>query len=249
VPNRADVERVQLDLLARVPALMGGSIGTFDTLFERISAGDPGGRRGATDAERPLLVRRAIASTSLNGLGRSARFGGFADSLLSVLGELESALLDPGAVAGDLGRLYEAYLDELEREELWDRDLVRARAVCRLVTGLAAWQGQRVFAYGFEDRTAAEWGLVEGLAGRAEVTVSLPYEPGRPVVASLQTTADDLGRLASGSIEELPARFGEIAPPALAHLERHLFEEPPADAPALEGAIRFLEGAGTRGTL
>jgi ATP-dependent helicase/DNAse subunit B len=249
VPNRADVERVQLDLLARVPALMGGSIGTFDTLFERISAGDPGRRRGATDAERLLLVRRAIASTSLNGLGRSARFGGFADSLLSVLGELESALLDPGAVEGDLGRLYEAYLDELEREELWDRDLVRARAVRRLVTDLDAWQGQPVFAYGFEDLTAAEWGLVESLAGRAEVTVSLPYEPGRPVFASLQTTADDLGRLASGSIEELPARFGEIAPPALAHLERHLFEEAPDDAPALEGAIRFLEGAGTRGTL
>ncbi|MDP8911657.1 MAG: exodeoxyribonuclease V subunit gamma, partial [Actinomycetota bacterium] len=69
---------------------------------------------------------------------------------------------------------------------------------------------------------------------------------------------DDLSALASGRAEELPARFGEYAHPAIAHLERRLFanslDSPatsvPADgAPPLEGAIRFLEGAGARGTL
>ena len=33
VPNRADVDRVERDLLARCSCLMGGSIGTFDDLF------------------------------------------------------------------------------------------------------------------------------------------------------------------------------------------------------------------------
>ena len=38
-----------------------------------------------------------------------------------------------------------------------------------------------MFAYGFEDLTGAEWALIQALAGRAEVTVSIPYEPGRAV--------------------------------------------------------------------
>ena len=37
VPNRSDVERVERDLLARSGALLGGSIGTFDDVFERVA--------------------------------------------------------------------------------------------------------------------------------------------------------------------------------------------------------------------
>ena len=61
-----------------------------------------------------------------------------------------------------------------------------------------------MFAYGFEDLTAAEWSLLEALAGRAEVTVSLPYEPGRVAFAALRTTAEDLAGLAD-RVEELAA--------------------------------------------
>src|SRR5262249_49579124 len=46
VPNRSDVERVERDLLTRSGALLGGSIGTFDDVFERIAGGarpPPGG--------------------------------------------------------------------------------------------------------------------------------------------------------------------------------------------------------------
>ncbi len=35
VPNRSDVDRVERDLLARRPALLSGSIGTFDDAGER----------------------------------------------------------------------------------------------------------------------------------------------------------------------------------------------------------------------
>ena len=37
VPNRSDVESVARELLRRRPALLGGSIDTFDDVFERIA--------------------------------------------------------------------------------------------------------------------------------------------------------------------------------------------------------------------
>jgi hypothetical protein len=250
VPNRAEVDRVERDLLARSPVLLGGEIGTFDDLFRRIARGDSAERRVATDAQRALLLRRALAGASLNGLGPSARFAGFADALLGALSELEAGLVDPGQVEGDLAVLHAAYREELDRLGLWDRDLERRRAVELVESELSAWDGSPVLAYGFEDLTGAQWRLLRALAGRADVTVSLPYEPGRPAFASLAGTAEDLAALADGRVEELPPAYAEIAHAALAHLERALFADgPPPAPPPLEGAVRFLEGAGARGAL
>ncbi len=249
VPNASDVDRVERDLLARCGSLFAGEIGTFDDLFRRIARDDPGRRPVAGDAQRAFAVRRALAATPLNGFSRSARTPGFADSLLQVLGELEQGMLEPGELRGDLAPLHAAYRAELDRLGLWDRDLQRRRAAERLASDLDAWHGEPVFAYGFEDLTGAEWSLLEALAGRADVHVSLPYEPGRVVFASLARTSADLQGLADGRIEELPPRSSEYAHPALAHLERVLFEESPPPAPELGDAIRFLEGAGGRGTL
>jgi ATP-dependent helicase/DNAse subunit B len=249
VPTRSDVERVERDLLALQPALLGGSIGTWDDVFERIAADDAQRSPVATDAQRLLAARRAVARVSLNGLGRSARFGGFADELVRAVAELEASLLEPDALDGDLARLYGAYRAELDALGLWDRDLLRARAVGRLSSELDAWHGEPVFAYGFEDLTAAEWELLTALAGRTDVMVTLPYEPGRAAFASLATTADDLAALAAGRIEELPPRAHEHAHPAIAHVERALFVDSPPLGQPLEGAVRFLEGAGARGAL
>jgi ATP-dependent helicase/DNAse subunit B len=249
VPNRSDVERVERDLLELQPALLGGSIGTFDDLFQRIARGSGESRQVATEAQRALVVRRALAGRSLNGLGRSARFGGFADALLTVVAELESGLLDPNDLEGELAALYAAYRAELDRLNLWDRDLLRRQAADRVASDLAAWQGEPVFAYGFEDLTGAEWALLQALAGRSDVTVSVPYEPGRAAFASLARTMDDLTGLADGRIEELPPDFERVAEPALAHLERALFAEKPGPAPDIDGALRFFEAAGTRGAL
>jgi ATP-dependent helicase/nuclease subunit B len=249
VPNRADVDRVELELLGRRPALLGGSIGTFDNVFERVAAGSGKVRRPLGRAERALLVRRVVSSADLGGYSRSAAQAGFVDSLERILDELEEGLLAPEAIEGELGVLYVAYRDELDRLARWDRGLLRSHAVETLRTDLDAWHGEPVFAYGFEDLTGAEWGLLEALAARTEVTVSLPYEPGRPAFAALRRTAEDLAGLASGAVEELPANYGTVAPPALAHLERALFDDAPGDAPPLDGVIRFFEGAGSRGTL
>jgi ATP-dependent helicase/DNAse subunit B len=250
VPNRAEVDRVERELLARRPALLGGTIGTFDDLFETIARGDGQPRRVATDAQRALVLRRVLAGASLNGLGASSRFAGFGDALLGAISELESGLVEPQDVDGDLAALYTAYRAELGGLELRDRDLERRHAVERAEGELAAWDGRPVLAYGFEDLSGAQWALVQALAGRTEVHVSLPYEPGRPVFASLSRTATDLADLADGRVEELPPAYAEIAHPALVHLERSLFADvPQAEPPPLEGAVRFLEGAGSRGSL
>jgi len=68
---------------------------------------------------------------------RSARTGGFADTLLSTLGELEQGMLDPGDLAGDLAQLYAGYRAELDRLKLWDRDLLRRRAAGETLRALA----------------------------------------------------------------------------------------------------------------
>jgi ATP-dependent helicase/DNAse subunit B len=249
VPNASDVDRVERDLLARHGCLFSGEIVTFDRLFELLVRDDPDRRPVATDHQRALIVRRAVGGATLNGLTASARTSGFADALQQTLGELESGLLDPSDLDGDLARLYEGYRGELDRLGLWDLDLLRRRAAERLQSDLDAWHGEPVFAYGFEDLTSAQWSLLEALSGRADVQVSLPYEPGREVFASLQRTADDLSALAAGRIEELPPRSTEYAHPALAHLERSLFRESPSAPPEIDGAVRFFEGAGPRGTL
>jgi ATP-dependent helicase/DNAse subunit B len=249
VPNRADVDRVELELLARRPALLGGSIVTFDDLFRRLALGSGDAHRQLGRVEQTLLVRRVVGGAELTGYTRSAAHAGFAESLERTLGELEEGLLSPEAVEGELGALYAGYRAELGRLERWDRGLLRTHAVEHLRRDLAAWRGQPVFAYGFEDLTGTEWALLEALAARTEVTVSLPYEPGRPVFAALRRTAEDLAGLASGAVEELPPRYADVAPPALAHLERALFTDEPGAAPPLDGVVRFFEGAGSRGTL
>src|SRR2546429_9308982 len=61
---------------------------------------------------------------------------------------------------------------------------------------------------------------------------------------------DDLAGLSDGRIEELPPRHGDVAEPALAYLERDLFSDTSTGAaPSIDGALRFFEGAGTRGAL
>jgi ATP-dependent helicase/DNAse subunit B len=245
VPNRPDVDRAERELLTQAGALVGGSIGTFDDVFERIARRNGAHKRVITPAQRTLLLRRVVAGAK----NRSARFAGFADSLGSTLSELESALLEPSELDGELAELFAAYREELDRRDLWDRELERRHAAERAAGELSAWEPRPVFAYGFEDLTGAEWALLEALAARADVTVSLPYEPGRDAFASLSRTAEDLSRLADGRIEELPPS-AEARTPVLAHVERFLFGvDLPERSPELDGSLRFLEGAGIRGTL
>ena len=109
VPNRPDVEWAERELLERSPALLGGSIATFDGVFERIAASDPETRPVAADVQQTLALRAAVAKTPLNGLGESARSAGFADALRDAIAEVEAGLVSPAELEGPLGRLYAAY--------------------------------------------------------------------------------------------------------------------------------------------
>ena len=80
VPNRADVARVERDLLRRAGCLLGGSIGTFDDLFERIASGGGERRRVASRAQRALVGARAVQAATVEDLAGSARFPGFTDA-------------------------------------------------------------------------------------------------------------------------------------------------------------------------
>ena len=55
VPNRSDVDRVERELIARRPALLGGSIGTFDDVFERIAWAGGDARPLVSQAQRARL--------------------------------------------------------------------------------------------------------------------------------------------------------------------------------------------------
>ncbi|MBD0291448.1 MAG: hypothetical protein ICV74_09345, partial [Thermoleophilia bacterium] len=223
VPNGAEVERIERDLLGRRGGLLGGSIGTFDDLFARVARGRGGPAHQLVGAsERQVVLARAVTSARVDGLGGSLRSGGLVQELDAAIREAEGALLEPHEVGGRLAPLYAAYRGELERLGVWDRELERRFAAELVASDLAAWDGRPVFAYGFEDLTGAQWTLVEALAARSDVLVSLPYEPGRAAFASLARTAEDLARLADGCVEELPAQPWYDSP-ALAHLERTLF--------------------------
>jgi ATP-dependent helicase/DNAse subunit B len=247
VPNRLDVDRVERDLIRRTPAILAGSIGTFDDLFRHLAEGADDGLAVATESQRSLAVRRAIAARELEGLRSSASTAGFADTLLQAIGELESGLVDVARLDGELADLVTAYREELARLGLRDRDGLRRAAVERLRGDLGAWSDSPIFAYGFEDLTGAEWALVEALAARTDVTVSVPYEPGRAAFAALTRTVEDLAVLAGPRIEELPRAPVGPLPASLLRLERDLFADDVEPGP-LDGSIRFLEGAGTRAT-
>src|SRR5215212_678102 len=100
VPNGSDVERVERQLLRRQSCLLGGWIGTFDDLFEQLARDGGESRPVLPDSVRALVLRRTAQAATLNGLGASARFGGFADALADAIRELEAGLVDPGDLEG-----------------------------------------------------------------------------------------------------------------------------------------------------
>ena len=201
-----------------------------------------------TQTQRALLLRRVVAAASWR-LGRSARFGGFADALGGDRGRARGRRCSiPDELEGELAELYRAYRDELDRLGLWDRELERAsrrRAGRRRPRAPGPATGLRVRLRGPDRRRV---GAARG-AGRPRRRDRLA--PVRARSRRVRVALSHLRRPDTSSRrrdEELPPHAGARTAP-LAHLERTLFgEERPRRRP-LDGSIRFLEGAGLRGTL
>ena len=68
---------------------------------------------------------------------------------------------------------------------------------------LEAWDERPVLAYGFEDMTTAQVRALLALAARVDVTVSLPYEVGRPAYAAVSPLVEALSS-SSPEVIELP---------------------------------------------
>jgi hypothetical protein len=119
------------------------------------------------------------------------------------------------------------------------------RAAERLERELAAWDGAPVFAYGFDDLSPAQLRLLAALAGRCELLLALPYEPGRPLLGSLDVAFEWLAGRAERVQELRAAPYG--APASVVALARGVFSarsEPPA---AQDDAVRLVEAAGSDG--
>ena len=222
VPNRADVDRVERDLLAAAAALLGGSIGTFDDLFDRLAAA-AGRRPVATDAQRALAraprvargdarrarpLRRASPASPTRSLQALARARGRAARPGRARRRPRRALRAPTAPSSTGSGSGTA-------------TCVRRRAVERLARRsrrLARRAGLRLRLRGPDRRRV---GAARG-ARRAA-----PTSPSRCRTSPAGRRSRRSGArpttsraLAAGRIEELPPRYGEVAPPALAHLER-----------------------------
>ena len=203
-----------------------GSIDTFDDVFERIAfaggARAPGRLEGAARAARPPRARRGAARRprrlgALRRLRRRAAADARGARVRAARPRTSSRAISPRSTpptapsstgsASGIATCSAA---------------ARPSASSPTSTPGTASRSSRTAS---RTSPAREWALLEALAARTDVSVSLPYEPGRPAFTSLRRTAEDLQRLAAGRIEELPPRYAEVAQPALAHLERALFAD------------------------
>src|SRR4051794_21035229 len=269
VPALRDVEHT-LRELAGGGAVFGTTVVRFKWLFATIAerCGAAPARR-ASDVQRELLVEEAVGGAGLRELRDSAARPGFARAAARLIGELERSMVEPGAFeralaewagrgpraryAREVGSIYRAYCERLEASGLVDEDLFAWRAVDALRERPHDFGRTPVFVYGFDDFTPIELDALETLAERAgvDVTVSLPYEAGRPAFRAVAPLFERLRALADRHVP-MPAVSEHYAPEsrdALHHLERRLYEgdeHGSAAAPAAGAAIRLLSAGGER---
>ncbi|HSS53626.1 MAG TPA: PD-(D/E)XK nuclease family protein [Gaiellales bacterium] len=257
VPTRPDVELAERDLLARRSAVLGGMIGTFEDLFERVleRCGEPSA--ALATLPRRLVLEQVVREAGLDQLAAPSRFSGFVDGLGRMFNDLAgsappellerrlAAFAEPGRRL-ELAVLHGAFRARLAELGIRDRAGGHGRAAELLETRLEAWDDSPVFAYGFEDMSGVQLAALRALAARCPVMVSLPYEPGRPALAAV--------RPAVAALTEGPHELVELPPadhvdsPALRHLERTLFDERDAPPPPeRDGSMVLLEACGMRG--
>ena len=265
VPAFQDVEHAQRELAAR-GAVFGAEILRFDRLFQKLAERAGYGERIASRFQRELIVEEAVRSAKLEVLAESAAQPGFPRAAARFVAELERSMVDPArftsalrqwagdgprrAYADEIASIYRRYRGGLEQAGLADRELFAWRALDALAAEPQRWGTTPVFVYGFDDFTKLELDALETLAKScgAEVTVSLPYEPGRFAFKAVAGTYERLSAIATSRIELEPVsdHYADDSRDALHGIERGLFEaEAPRDLKA-GPAVRLHSAGGER---
>ena len=153
VPNRGEVERVERDLLTRVPALLGGWLPAPSTASVRgsraASRARPFSRRYSGRSSSGVWPRRRRSRSSALQPASQGSAMPSATRLRS-----SSRLLSNRRRWTASSGACRAYRVELERLGAVDRELLAGRAAAAVGGDFAAWSGAPVFVYGFEDRPA-----------------------------------------------------------------------------------------------
>ncbi len=259
VPTATDVEHY-LRELAGGEAAMGVRVTRFSGLLEEIVR-----RAGIRTPVLGALARERLVAAVAGE--RAAAHPGFARALADLFAELVLARVSPprlssaldaalgegaAALGFDLGGAYASYQRRLARIGRVDEEQRAMAALDALRERPALWGETPALFYGFDDLTTLQLDAIETL-GRvvdAPVTVSLAYEAGRAAFAGRAGTFQTLSPLA-GEHRAMTPREDHYAPasrPALAHLERSLFE-PGAGRVAPRAAVELLQGGGERAEL
>ncbi|MBX5470359.1 MAG: PD-(D/E)XK nuclease family protein [Thermoleophilaceae bacterium] len=266
MPSFRDVEHVQRELAER-GAVLGAGVLRFARLFELIAQRAGHAARRTSRLQRELIVEEAVRRAGLSALADSAERPGFTRAAARLVAELGRSMVEPQrlvqalrAWAGDgprrqyaeeVGAIYARYRDVLAELGMVDEELFAWRALDALRREPARWGRSPVFVYGFDDFTPLELDALETLSRHAgvDVSVSLPYEPGRAAFRAIARPREELAALADEPPRELPATSDHYAPAsraALHHLERSLFEDGRGRRPSPCGAVRLLRAGGER---
>ena len=266
VPSFGDVEHAQRELAER-GAVFGASVLRFDRLFGEIArrAGHSG--RVASDVQRELIVEDAVRRARLDLLSKSAAQPGFVRAAARFVAELGRSMVEPARFtralrdwAGDgprrqyaeeVAAIYRGYRAGLDAAGLADPELFAWRALDALRLAPESWGATPLFVYGFDDFDPLQRDALETIAGRcgADVSVSLPFEPGRAAFKAVASAHQEL--LAAGAREKalppLEDHYAAESRAPLHHVERHLFEDD-SGQPCVEAgdAIAFHVAGGQR---
>ena len=264
VPDFPDVEHAQRELSER-GAVFGARVLRSEWLFREIAERAGVSRRPASEVQRELIVEEAVRRARLGVLAGSAAQPGFVRAAARFVAEVRrssrDAALDPDrftralrAWAGsgprrdyaeEVAAIYRAYHDGLAAAGLADAETLAWEALDVLRVEPGRWAGTPLFLYGFDDFDPLQLDALDTIANHcdADVTVSLPFEPGRAAFKAVATVHGEL--LARGAAEKrLPPLDDHYAPEsraALHHVERHLFE---GGAPVEAGAAISFHSAG-----
>lgn len=267
VPAFEDVEHSQRELAER-GVVFGTRVVRFSALFRLIASRVGVVGRPASELQRRLVVEDAVRRAALHELAASAERPGFARAAVRFATELERSMVEPARLtralrdwagegprrpyAEEVAEVYRRYREGLDSAGLVDEDLYAWHALDALRRDPARWGGTPVFVYGFDDFTALERDALETLSRHAgaDVTVSLPYEPGREAFRATASVREELASLADEvvTLEAVPDHYAPDSRGALHALERDLFEPAPHGAQS-GGAVRLHLAGGERAEL